>query len=213
MTESIDEILKELKRILKPKRYRHTQGVRYTAQAMAMCFGEDIVRAGYAGALHDCAKYLSEEKMLSQCKKYGISVSKAEKKQPELLHAKLGKEYAREIYGVEDEGILSAIRWHTTGKEDMDRLEKIVYIADYIEPNRKPLPGMPEIREMAFRNLDETMYLILKNTLQYLQESRGSLDAPIEEHSMEAYAFYKELHEKRCGGADEETKARSIHMR
>jgi predicted HD superfamily hydrolase involved in NAD metabolism len=146
MNQSIGEIQEELKKLLKKKRYHHTVGVRYTAQAMAMRFGEDIEMAGYAGVLHDCAKYFSDDEMVKACGKYHIICSEAEKENPSLLHAKLGAHFARIKYGIEDERILSAIRWHTTGKPEMTDFEKIIFIADYIEPERKLLPGMEEIR-------------------------------------------------------------------
>lgn len=197
MDKSLEEIQEALKKVLKKKRYHHTIGVRYTAQAMAMCFGEDIVKAGYAGVLHDCAKYVSDEEMLSECKKYRISCSEAEKKKPSLLHAKLGACYAKEIYGIEDEQILGAIRWHTTGKPSMNNLEKIVFIADYIEPERKQLTGMEEIRKASFCDLDQAMYLILKNTLDYLESTEAGQKDAIDSYTVDAYDFYKDLWERK----------------
>ena len=175
MDEMIN-IQEELEKILKKKRYQHTLGVRYTAQAMAMCFGEDIKKAGYAGLLHDCAKYMSDGEMQKECGKNRITVSDAEKRQPSLLHAKLGACYARRKYGVNDRDIVEAIRWHTTGKPGMNTLEKIIFIADYIEPNRKMLPGL-------------AMYLILKNTIAYLKETQD--EDKIDTNSMQAYEYYK----------------------
>lgn len=200
MEKSLDEIQEELKKVLKRKRHQHTIGVRYTAQAMAMCFGEDISRAGYAGILHDCAKYLSDEEILSECKKRRISYSEAEKLKPSLLHAKLGVCYAKEIYGVEDEEILAAIRWHTTGKPGMNRLEKIIFIADYIEPDRRLIPGMEAIRSASFRDLDEAMYLILKNTLNYLEDTSTSPKGTIDAYTIDAYDFYRDLWERKRKG-------------
>lgn len=190
---AFEEIQEELKKVLKKKRYQHTIGVQFTAQAMAMRFEQDIVMAGYAGLLHDCAKYLSEEEMLEQCEKNSIRVSDAERRNPSLLHAKLGTFFAREKYGIEQEEILGAIRWHTTGKPSMSELEKIIFIADYIEPGRKMLPKMQEIRKMAFVDLDETMYLILDNTLSYLEKGDRALDT----YTIDAFDFYRELRERR----------------
>lgn len=191
--ESLEEIQESLKKVLKKKRYHHTIGVRYTAQAMAMRYGEDILKAGYAGMLHDCAKYLSDADMISECKKYGISCSETEKKKPSLLHAKLGACYAGEIYKIDDEQILGAIRWHTTGKPGMSTLEKIIFIADYIEPERKPLEGMEEIRRVSFYDLDQAMYLILKNTLDYLENQTDAIDS----YTVDAYDFYRALWERK----------------
>lgn len=191
MSETIEEIQEKLQKVLKKKRYQHTLGVRFTAQAMAMRFGEDVSKAGYAGVLHDCAKYLSDEDMLSECRKRKIFCSEAEKIQPSLLHAKLGACFAKEIYGVTDEQIISAIRWHTTGKPGMTNFEKIIFIADYIEPGRKPLPRIDEIRTASFQNLDRAMFLILDNTLSYLKEGISKYKETIDSYSIDAYDYYK----------------------
>lgn len=196
MAMMLEEIQEDLRKRLKKKRYQHTLGVCYTAQAMAMCFGEDILLAGYGGMLHDCAKYLSGEEMLAACEENEISISETERVNPGLLHAKLGAYFARERYGVEDESILSAIRWHTTGKPGMNALEKILFIADYIEPGRRMLPGMEEIRREAFHDLDEAMYLILLNTLSYLKES-GEGEETLDQYTVDAFDFYRELKERK----------------
>ena len=191
MWESIDEIQEKVQKVVKKRRYQHILGVRFTAQAMAMCFGEDITKAGYAGVLHDCAKYLTDKEMLLACSKRRIFCSEVEKRQPSLLHAKVGAAFAKEIYGITDEEVLSAIRWHTTGKPGMRNLEKIVFIADYIEPGRKMLPKMEEIRRVSFQDLDKAMYLILDNTLSYLKD--GTRDkSTIDSYSVDAYDYYRE---------------------
>lgn len=197
MSDSIEEIQEKLEKVLKKKRYQHTLGVRFTAQAMAMRFGEDLTKAGYAGVLHDCAKYFSNEDMLLQCQKREIFCSEVEKKQPSLLHAKLGACFARELYGITDEEILSAIRWHTTGKPGMTVFEKIIFIADYIEPGRKPLPRIDEIRQASFEDLDKAMYLILDNTLSYLEEGISKYKEEVDSYSIDAYDYYKGRIEQR----------------
>ncbi|MBQ4232547.1 MAG: bis(5'-nucleosyl)-tetraphosphatase (symmetrical) YqeK, partial [Lachnospiraceae bacterium] len=143
---NINDMKKRLKDDLSKKRYEHTLGVAYTAASMAMCYGEDVNKAYIAGLLHDSAKCLSDKEKLKSAKKYKVTVTDAERENLELLHAKLGAEFAFDYYEVEDEEILSAIRCHTTGKADMSPLEEILFIADYIEPNRKELPGMDEVR-------------------------------------------------------------------
>lgn len=195
---TLEEIQEDLERHLRRKRLQHTLGVCYTAQAMAMCFGEDMLSAGYGGMLHDCGKYLSGEEMLSLCEKLQIRCSETERGNPSLLHAKLGAYFARERYGVTQEEILSAIRWHTTGKPGMSALEKIVFIADYIEPGRRMLPNMEKIRREAFRDLDEAMYLILHNTLSYLRERHGE-EKTLDTYTVDAYDFYRELRERKQG--------------
>lgn len=178
----------QLSEELDKKRYAHTLGVAYTAVSLAMAHGTDMYNAYLAGLLHDNAKCISSEKKRKLCKKYDIVLNEAEDKNPDLLHAKLGAIRAREKYHVEDRAVLEAIKYHTTGKPAMTELEKIIYIADYIEPNRKMLPGLPEIRTTAFRDLNRTMVLILKNTLAYLREKGVFID-PM---TLETYEYYKE---------------------
>lgn len=181
------EIEKKLKKELDKERYTHTLGVMYTAAALAMAHHADVEKAMYAGLLHDCAKCIPNEKKIKLCKKYHIPMSAAEKHSPFLLHAKLGSYYAKKIYEVNDAEVLHAIQVHTTGEPDMNELDKIIYIADYIEPNRKKAPNLEEIRRMAFENLDKTMMQILSDTLEYLKEKEGELD-PL---TMKTYEFYK----------------------
>lgn len=178
----------QLSEELDKKRYAHTLGVAYTAVSLAMAHGTDMYNAYLAGLLHDNAKCISSEKKRKLCKKYDIVLNEAEDKNPDLLHAKLGAIRAKEKYHVEDRAVLEAIKYHTTGKPAMTELEKIIYIADYIEPNRKMLPGLPEIRTTAFRDLNRAMVLILKNTLAYLREKGVFID-PM---TLETYEYYKE---------------------
>ena len=112
---------------------------------------------------------------------------------PVLLHAKVGAFYAKEKYGVEDVDILSAITYHTTGRPNMSLLEKIIYVADYIEPHRKKLPRLDEIRKIAFIDLDRAIYMILENSLSYLESGNEKIDSKTEE----TYRFYKNVMEKR----------------
>ncbi|MCI7813041.1 MAG: bis(5'-nucleosyl)-tetraphosphatase (symmetrical) YqeK [Robinsoniella sp.] len=183
---------KKVKKYMDEDRYAHTQGVMYMCAALAMAHGEDLMSAQVAGLLHDCAKCMSNDKKLKICEKNGIAVSVAEAENPFLLHAKLGAYLARKKYDVEEEDILNAIRYHTTGRPRMSRLEKIVYIADYIEPLRNKAQNLPLIRERAFCDLDETMYLILRDTLEYLGTSADVLD-PM---TKMAYDYYKENREE-----------------
>lgn len=170
MQEEIEEIQEKLQKKVSPKLFRHIVGVRYTAEALAMRYNVSMDQAGTAGVLHDCAKYMTGEKMYQKCQKHQIAISPSEEKNPMLLHAKLGAYLAEHKYGVQDPEVLSAIRWHTTGKENMTVLEQIVFLADYIEPHRKMIPGLDQVRRMAFQNLEEAVYLTLKNTVSYLEE-------------------------------------------
>ena len=182
----VDEIKNKLQKVLSSKRYEHTLGVEYTCCALAMRYQEDLEKARIAGLLHDCAKYLTGNELLEECKKADLPVSREEEAFPELLHAKAGAEFAKKQYGIEDSDILSAITWHTTGRPDMSLLEKIVYIADYIEPNRNQAPRLKELRELAFSDLDLCLTEILSGTISYLKERGGVMD-PM---TIAAYEFY-----------------------
>lgn len=191
MQEEIEEIQEQLQEKISMKLFRHVVGVRYTAEALAMCHGVSMVQAGTAGVLHDCAKYMTGEKMLKKCQKHEIPISSSEEKNPMLLHAKLGAYLAEHKYGISDPEVLSAIRWHTTGKEDMTVLEQIVFLADYMEPHRKMIPGLDQVRKVAFRDLEEAVYLTLKNTVSYLEEqSRKTGKKTFDPTTQAAYRYY-----------------------
>lgn len=182
-------IREELRKKLKPSRFLHTVGVENTAACLAMRYGADMNLAALAGLLHDCAKNLSEEELLKEAVENGIDISEIEKRQPFLLHGKLGAFYARTRYGIDEQSVLDAITWHTTGRPEMTLLEEIIFIADYIEPSRKEIPGLSEIRHLVFINLTEAVYLALSNTLEYL---KGQNKQETDPHTYETYLYYKE---------------------
>lgn len=184
------ELEDTLRLVLKKGRFEHTLGVRYTAAALAMRYDCGIEQAQLAGILHDCAKGYSGEELLKMAKKVGITVSLSEEKAPHLLHAKVGAYLAEHTYGVKDKEVLDAIRFHTTGKANMSLLEKIIFVSDYIEPNRKMLDGLPKCRCLAFEDMDLAVYEILKNTLEYLQSK--SHDEEIDPTTQEAFLYYQE---------------------
>lgn len=172
--ENIDLIKADLKEKLPKKRYEHTLGVAYTAAALAMCYGEDILKAELAGILHDVAKAKKTFELKDDMKGYidpytdGDYVALIADKAPQILHAIYAPYLAKKDYEIEDKDILSAIRWHTTGKKDMTMLEKIVFVADYIEPNRKKLPDLDRIRTLSFHDISEAVKVIAKSTIEYL---------------------------------------------
>ena len=172
--ENIDLIKADLKEKLPKKRYEHTLGVAYTAAALAMCYGEDILKAELAGILHDVAKAKKSFELKDDMKGYidpytdGAYVALIADKAPQILHAIYAPYLAKKDYKIEDKDILSAIRWHTTGKKDMTMLEKIVFVADYIEPNRKKLPDLDRIRTLSFHNISEAVKVTAKSTIEYL---------------------------------------------
>lgn len=181
---------KVLKKYLDANRFEHTLGVMYTAACLAMKYGVDVEKAQIAGMLHDCAKCIPDQKKIKICVKNRIAMTETEQKNPFLLHAKVGSYIASEKYGVTDEEILDAIACHTTGKPAMTALEKIIYIADYIEPMRSKAPNLPEVRKLAFEDLDQALFKILSDTLNYLKRAPKNLD-PL---TIQAYEYYKELY-------------------
>lgn len=201
MKDEYNKIKEKLSKKLSVKRFDHTIGVSYTAAAMAMRYGLNVDRAAMSGLLHDCAKYMTDDELIEKCTKYGIECSETELRNGYLLHAKLGAYLSKEKYGIEDEEICSAVRYHTTGKPAMSVLEAIVFTADYIEPGRKVLSNFKLIRSMAFVDLDEAVYLILKNTLSYLNDEKEAEQSQkeIDKHSVEAYKYYKKIHDEKVG--------------
>ncbi|MGN0436449.1 MAG: bis(5'-nucleosyl)-tetraphosphatase (symmetrical) YqeK [Wujia sp.] len=171
-----DKMILRLKGKINERRFEHSLGVEYTAACLAMLYGADIEKARLAGLLHDCAKGLSTKEKLEKAKKHNLPVNKYEEKNPDMLHAKLGAYYARYKYDVLDQEVLDAITWHTTGRPEMTLLEKIIFVADYIEPNRKMIRDMEEIRKEAFSDIDQCVIHILKNTIEYLRETTDEMD-------------------------------------
>ena len=167
-------------------RVAHVAGCESEAVRLAMHWGEDPELAAEAGILHDITKSLSYDEQLQLCEKYGIINDNSELEAPKLLHAKTGAAMARELFGVSDT-VYEAIRWHTTGKPDMSLFEKILYLADYIEPTRD-FEGIDELRELAFSDLDGAMVLGLGMTID---EIRRSGREPYVD-TLDAYAWYKE---------------------
>ena len=185
-----DKILKlqhTLKKELDEDRYQHTLGVMYTSASMAMRYGADVTQALLAGLLHDCAKCIPGDKKIHLCEKYGLPVSDVEYEKPGLLHARLGAYLAEKKYHIHDREIIHAISSHTTGRPGMSLLEKIVYIADYIEPGRRELPNMKEVRPLAFTDIDQCLYRILEDSLVYLNSRNISVD-PM---TQKTYDYYK----------------------
>lgn len=175
-TLDLKKLRKAMEKALDDRRYEHTLGVEYTAAALAMCYGDSIKNAQIAGLLHDCAKCLSDEKRLSICEKHNIIINDIERRNPALLHAKVGSFLAMEEYGVSDPDVIHAILNHTTGRPGMSLLEKIIFIADYIEPGRNKVPNLDEVRRLAFTDLDAALLRILGDILKHLEESGREVD-------------------------------------
>lgn len=188
MNDNFKDIRKSLKKELDKNRYEHTMGVMYTAGCLAMANGYNIEKAQLAGLLHDCAKCIPDDKKLKICEKNKIAITNVERDNPFLLHAKLGAYSARETYGIEDEEILHAIAVHTTGAPNMSILDKIVFIADYIEPMRDKAKNLTAIRKTAFADLDAALRMILSDTIHYLNGRKN--DKNIDPMTLKTYQFY-----------------------
>lgn len=188
-TADLKKIRKSMEKELDAKRYEHTLGVAYTAAALAMCNDVDPVKAETAGLLHDCAKCFSDDKKISVCRKNNMEINSVESRNPYLLHAKAGYCIAKNKFDIEDQDILNAILNHTTGRPGMSTLEKIIYIADYIEPSRRQAPNLSEVRKLAFQNLDQALLKILTDILSYLESGGGEID-PL---TKETYDYYADL--------------------
>lgn len=192
-TPDLKKIRKAMEKTQDAKRNEHTLGVTYTAAALAMRYDESIKNAEIAGLLHDCAKCLSDQKRLSICAKHKIDINDVERRNPFLLHAKVGGFLAMDEYHVQDMDVINAIVNHTTGRPNMSRLEKIIFIADYIEPGRKQAPNLKEIRKLAFIDLDQALLKILKDTLDYLKDAGGEID-PM---TRKTYDYYEDILKKK----------------
>ena len=170
---------------LKPNRIAHVAGCESEAVLLAMHYGEDADAAAEAAILHDITKKLKFNEHLNLCEKYDIVCGKSELENEKLLHAITGAALSKDLFGTSEE-ITSAIRWHTTGKPDMTLLEKIIYMADYIEPTRD-FPGVEKLRELAYEDLDKALVLGLSMSLEEVR-SHG-----VEPHrnSIDAYEWYK----------------------
>ena len=170
---------------LKAKRCAHVLGTAATAVKLAEKYGADAHRAEVAGLLHDCTKKLSMAEQLALCERYGIVLDELEKKALKLLHAKTGAALARDVFGVDDE-IYNAILWHTTGKPGMTVLEKVIYLADFIEPTRD-FPGVDTLRRTVWEDLDRGLLMGLEMTVEEMQE----MGSPIHVNTLTARDYLR----------------------
>ena len=188
LTYNLKKYEKEIRDRIGEKRFLHTLRVRDTAIELAKIHGVDQEKAEMAGFLHDCAKIRDHEELIKAAKKSGLLLTKEMQKAPQIIHSYLGALYARDLYGIEDEDILNAITYHTTGRANMSDLEKIIFLADYIEPMRN-FDGVEKARQLAKKDLDEAMYFALNNTLNFLVKH----DTYIVPTTVTARNYYKEL--------------------
>ena len=163
--DKLEQVVVEL---LNPNRVKHVLGCRDTAADLAKIWGADVTDAARAGLLHDITKALDGPLQLTLCSEYGKVLDEFSENNPKTLHALTGSLVAERIFG-ENEAVVSAIESHTTGKPAMNTLEKIIYVADYMEPNRN-FDGVEELRRLAYTDLDKALKLGLEMTLALLKE-------------------------------------------
>ena len=192
-----NEIKEQVKNRLTPKRYNHTLGVIETALHLCDKYGGDPAKARTAALLHDCAKYMTRD----DCVTYGIDVSGMP---DELIHAPLSAAIAEKDFGVTDSDILNAVRYHTTGRAGMSTLEKIVFIADAIEPSRD-YPEVGMLRQLSEESLDGAVYEYLVQMEPYLNSKGSTMDA----NSIEARNELKNL----IGGNQMENNTKTLATR
>lgn len=165
---------------LNHRRIPHVLGTEQEAVRLAERYGGDVEKARVAALLHDCTKKLDMEEQLALCKQYGIELDELEQQALKLLHAKTGAAIARDVFGVDDE-IYSAIWYHTTGRANMTKLEKIIYLADYIEPSRD-FPGVDKLRKVCYEDLDRGLLLGLEMTIAEM----SAMGNPVHHATIEA---------------------------
>lgn len=190
MEQSFSQIMmlrKNLMSKLDPMRYEHSLSVSFTCMNLAMRYGYDLDKAELAGLMHDCGKRYSDDVILKKCIKHGIPVTEAELNTLPVLHCKYGAWLAEHKYEIRDREILDAITCHTTGRPEMTVLDKVLYIADYIEPRRYKAQNLPAMRVLAYEDLDEAVFAILEGTLEYLNKKSGMIDPA----TYEAYEYFK----------------------
>ncbi len=183
-----DKMCREISLQLKPKRFKHTLGVVEMAKKLARLYGADCEKAAIAALLHDCAKHMPLDEMIEICRQNDVLISDIEMHSPALIHGKAGALLAQTRYGVYDAEIYDAIFYHTTGKDAMSLLTQIIFVSDYIEPNRIHSDKLPQLRALAEIDLNKTTAIILQDTLKYLEEAK---DDVIDAMTAVAFAYYK----------------------
>ncbi len=191
--EDVVRLLEEMKKALKPSRYIHTLGVASTAYSLAIRWNYPAYTAMVAGVLHDCAKCISDEERISICENNNIPITDIEYKYPHLLHGKVGAFFCEEKYDIFDKQIAHSIVYHTTGCPNMNLLDKIIYVADYIEPGRDKQPRLDVLRSVAYTDLDKCVFMILDDSVYYLNSKSEMMDPK----TIETYNFYLKEMEKR----------------
>jgi len=185
--EDVNNCTKKVESELKRSRFIHTIGVANTAYSLAIRWNYPAYNAMLAGILHDCAKCMSDKERLDICSKNNIEITDIEARFPHLLHGKVGAYLAKKKYKIDDAQIRHSIAVHTTGCPNMNLLDKIIYISDYIEPGRNKQPRLDMLRKIAFEDLDLCLFMILEDSVGYLSNTPDLIDPT----TIETYEFYK----------------------
>ena len=161
--------MEHLKGMLTYHRFTHTLGVADTAQRLATNCGVDPLRARLAGLLHDCAKSMPLEEMREMVMNNLDDLDVEELETRAILHAPAGMVMARDVFGVRDPSILSAIRKHTVGDGEMSPMDALIYVSDFIEPGREPFPGLEKARKLAEKDIYKAMVCCTQLTAKHLK--------------------------------------------
>ncbi|MDD3706371.1 MAG: bis(5'-nucleosyl)-tetraphosphatase (symmetrical) YqeK [Clostridiaceae bacterium] len=192
----LSSIMEYLDNSISSKRYVHSINVSKTAKKLAELYEADSAKAEIAGLVHDCARDLEKSLQLKYLKEEGIEADELTMNIKELLHGPAAVHICKSVFAIEDEEILSAVRYHTTGKENMSLLEKIIYLSDFIEPERS-FPGVEELRSIALKSLDEALLGAFNSSISYILSTNRFVH--IDTILARNYVL-KEVqeHEKRC---------------
>lgn len=184
-----EQMKEKLSTMLTDHRFNHSLGVMETAVKMAERFGVEVKKAEIAGLLHDCAKQIDRAEQVKMCEERNIFLDSIKRENTALIHAELGASLAESEFMITDSDVLNAIRYHTLGRANMSDLEKILYLADIIEPNRKEFEGLNELRRLCEKNLDEaTLYGLELNIAHIFRKGRA-----LHTQTIEAERFYRNL--------------------
>lgn len=171
---SYENMKEKIREQLTPYRYEHTLGVVEAAIELAHKYQVEEEDAKIAALLHDCAKDKDKETLLKIAKENNLELDQVVKMQPSLLHGPIGSIIVQKNFGIKNRNILSAIRYHTTGRAHMTTLEKIIYLADYIEKGRD-FPGVEKLRQAAQKDLNYALLLSFDHTIRYILEKENLL--------------------------------------
>ncbi len=186
---TVEQMKEKLATMLTDHRFIHSMGVMETAVKLAQLYGVDPEKAQVAGLLHDCAKQIDKTVQLAMCDELGLKLDSIKRENLALLHAELGAELAKTEFGVTDDDIVRAIRNHTLGRKNMSDLEKILYLSDMMEPNRRDYEGLAGLRTLSEKNLTEATLYGLELTIAHI-ERKGQV---LHTQTMEAERFYRDL--------------------